>query len=71
MFDVDYTVRWSVWSGCKAGGVGVGVEMELCSTSSRTVATWIMGFIHRWALTPISVISDFGLSLISELPISD
>jgi hypothetical protein len=26
---------------------------------------------HRWALTPISVISDIGLSLISELPISD
>ncbi len=27
--------------------------------------------MHRWALTPISVISDIGLSLISELPISD
>ncbi len=26
---------------------------------------------HRWALTPISVISDIGLSLILELPISD
>ncbi len=26
---------------------------------------------HRWALSPISVISDIGLSLISELPISD
>ncbi len=25
---------------------------------------------HRWALTPISVISDIGLSLISDLPIS-
>jgi hypothetical protein len=27
--------------------------------------------LHRWALSPISVISDIGLSLISELPISD
>ncbi len=27
--------------------------------------------LHRWALTPVSVISDIGLSLISELPISD
>ncbi len=26
---------------------------------------------HRWALSPISVISDIGLSLKSELPISD
>ncbi len=26
---------------------------------------------HRWALSPISVISDIGLSLISESPISD
>jgi hypothetical protein len=26
---------------------------------------------HRRALTPISVISDIGLSLISELPISE
>jgi hypothetical protein len=26
---------------------------------------------HRWALSPISVISDIGLSLISERPISD
>ncbi len=26
---------------------------------------------HRWVLSPISVISDIGLSLISELPISD
>ncbi len=26
---------------------------------------------HRWALSPISVISDIGLSLILELPISD
>ncbi len=26
---------------------------------------------HRWALSPISVISDIGLSVISELPISD
>jgi hypothetical protein len=26
---------------------------------------------HRWALSPISVISDILLSLISELPISD
>ncbi len=26
---------------------------------------------HRWALSPISVISDIRLSLISELPISD
>ncbi len=26
---------------------------------------------HRWALSPISVISDIGLSLISEFPISD
>jgi hypothetical protein len=26
---------------------------------------------HRWALSPISVISDIGLSLISELPLSD
>ncbi len=25
----------------------------------------------RWVLSPISVISDIGLSLISELPISD
>jgi hypothetical protein len=25
----------------------------------------------RWALSPLSVISDIGLSLISELPISD
>jgi hypothetical protein len=30
-----------------------------------------MGGLHRWALSPISVISDIGLSLISELPISD
>ncbi len=29
------------------------------------------GKSHRWALSPISVISDIGLSLISELPISD
>jgi hypothetical protein len=28
-------------------------------------------YMHRWALSPISVISDIGLSLISELPISD
>jgi hypothetical protein len=27
--------------------------------------------LQRWALSPISVISDIGLSLISELPISD
>jgi hypothetical protein len=27
--------------------------------------------MHRWALSPISVISNIGLSLISELPISD
>ncbi len=26
---------------------------------------------HRWALSPISVISDIGLSLISERPISE
>jgi hypothetical protein len=26
---------------------------------------------HRWALSLISVISDIGLSLISERPISD
>jgi hypothetical protein len=26
---------------------------------------------HRWVLTPISVISDIGLSLISELLISE
>jgi hypothetical protein len=26
---------------------------------------------HRWALSPISVISDIGLNLISELPITD
>ncbi len=30
-----------------------------------------IGLYHRWALTPISVISDIGLSLISERPISD
>jgi hypothetical protein len=28
-------------------------------------------FKHRWALSPIFVISDIGLILISELPISD
>ncbi len=27
--------------------------------------------IGRWALSPISVISDIGMSLISERPISD
>ncbi len=26
---------------------------------------------HKWALSPISVISDIGLSLISKRPISD
>jgi hypothetical protein len=30
-----------------------------------------VSFKHRWAITPISVICDSGLSLISELPISD
>jgi hypothetical protein len=32
--------------------------------------TWICCH-HRWALNPISVISDIGLKLISEHPISD
>ncbi len=32
---------------------------------------WAVTTGHRWALSPISVISDIGLSLISELPISD
>ncbi len=32
---------------------------------------WAMTQWHRWALSLISVISDIGLSLISELPISD
>jgi hypothetical protein len=31
----------------------------------------VVYYLHRWALSPISVISDIGLSLISELPISD
>jgi hypothetical protein len=30
-----------------------------------------MANVHRWALSPISMISDIGLSLISGLPISD
>ncbi len=52
---------------------------ELCCTNTCDVTDWYLGeyFIyslssgHRWALSPISVISDIGLSLISELPISD
>jgi hypothetical protein len=31
----------------------------------------IITWFHRWALSPISVIGDIGLSLIQELPISD
>ncbi len=37
-----------------------------CTSSPST-----MSQLHRWAPSPISVISDIGLSLISELPISD
>jgi hypothetical protein len=36
-------------------------EAELC----------VFGKYHRWALSPISVISNIGLSLISERLISD
>jgi hypothetical protein len=37
----------------------------------NSVSVTIVTFRHRWALSPISVISDIGLSLISELPISE
>jgi hypothetical protein len=30
-----------------------------------------IGHLHRWALSPISVISDIGLSLILDILISD
>jgi hypothetical protein len=40
--------------------------------TTAVVVQWLLkGYVHRWALTPISVISDIGQSLISELLISD
>jgi hypothetical protein len=42
---------------------------RLCSCPCQCQCIHV--YIHRWALSPISVISDIGLSLISELPISD
>jgi hypothetical protein len=48
------------WFGIVAGG-----------GSTYMVSRRILGAAHRWALSPISVISDIGLSLISERPISD
>jgi hypothetical protein len=41
----------------------------LCTLKVAMVPVSTLG--HRWALTPISVISDIGLSFISELPISN
>jgi hypothetical protein len=40
-----------------------------CLTQNMPIA--MVPINHRWTLTPISVISDIGLSLISELRISD
>ncbi len=48
-------------------------ERTLC-TATRQLLFWVRTPCtnkHRWALSPISVISDIGLSLKSELPISD
>ncbi len=40
-------------------------------SSRQGVQRLLVSKHHRWALTPISMISDIGLSLILELPISD
>jgi hypothetical protein len=49
-----------------------GSQFPKISNEFLAVSTWNLVILyHRWALTPISVISDIGLSLISELPISD
>ncbi len=46
-----------------------------CTAHVRTAHTRINpvyhDYYHRWPLSPISTISDIGLSLISEPPISD
>jgi hypothetical protein len=39
--------------------------------NATAVFIYIIEGIHRWAPSPISVISDIRLSLISERPISD
>ncbi len=44
---------------------------RFCAESGQWPETNKSGDFHRWALRPISVISDIGLSLISERPISD
>ncbi len=43
----------------------------LLKSSWVTLLQLLVTYLHRWALTPIPVISDIGLSLISERPISD
>ncbi len=45
--------------------------IRVASSSNMHISYTCIPNDHRWALSPISVISDIGLSLISELPISD
>jgi hypothetical protein len=47
------------------------VRTEIESLLDKEYEKILEGKAHRWALSPISVISDIGLSLISELLISD
>jgi hypothetical protein len=46
------------------------VQKRFCHSCTIT-HMYYAACIQRWALSPISVISDIGLSLISELPILD
>ncbi len=78
MAENDNVILYS--SGCEDEGAGSGkgkpgaqggrAGADLRQGSMEQLATGHSSF-HRWALSPISVISDIGLSLISELPISD
>ncbi len=57
---------WSVLGLVILGKGILGLVASIGLVGSR-----IGGSRQRWALSPISVISDIGLSLISERPISD
>jgi hypothetical protein len=67
--------RFTVW--CRYQWATTAPKWAATAPIWATTAHWL-GFgenvvrrEHRWALSPISVISDIGLSLISELPISE
>ncbi len=54
------------------GGIGKQTQEAFASVDEiQGIGMKARPLYHKWAVSPISVISDIGLSLISELPISD